>query len=336
MRLRSVLVGFVALWSLGLASPAHGQAKAVKQAWTPPRTADGRPDLSGYWANNNATPLERPAALAGRARLTDAELATMKQKYRDLFNGNGDAAFGDDVFNSVWANVVGTKDGFKSADGETGDYSSAWTVERVWENRTSLITDPADGRLPDMSEEGLARRRATQVVRSRAAYGPEDRSLAERCITYGSPPIIAGYQSYYQIVQSSRSLALIQEMIHDTRVIPFDGGAHVPASIRLWRGDSRGHWEGDTLVVDTSNYREGAFFRGASSDKLHVTERFTLSGPDTMQYEITIDDPGTWSKPWSATIPWHRAENQVFEYACHEGNLGLEGILAGARAEERE
>jgi hypothetical protein len=329
---RSLIVGLIAL-----ASIAHGQVtKAVKETWRPPRMADGHPDLGGYWSNNNATPLERPASLAGRERLTDAELAAMKQKYQELFNGNGDAAFGDDVFNTVLTNVLGTKNGFKSTDGETGDYSSAWTVERVWDNRTSLITDPSDGRLPAPSEEGLARRRATQVARSRGAHGPEDRSLAERCITYGSPPIIAGYQSYYQIVQSPKSLALITEMIHDTRVISFDGGPHLPARVQLWRGDSRGHWEGDTLVVDTTNYREGAFFRGASSNKLHVTERFALTGPNTLQYEITIDDPGTWSKPWSATIPWQRAENQVFEYACHEGNLGLEGILAGARAEEQK
>jgi hypothetical protein len=329
---RALIAGLIALASL-----THGQVtEAVKQTWTPPRMADGHPDLGGYWANNNATPLERPASLAGRERLTDAELAAMKQKYQEMFNGNGDAAFGDDVFNTVLTNVLGTKNGFKSADGETGDYSSAWTVQRVWDHRTSLITNPADGRLPAMSEEGLARRRATQLARNRGAYGPEDRSWAERCITYGSPPIIAGYQSYYQMVQSAKSLALITEMIHDTRVIPFDGGRHVPSNVQLWSGDSRGHWEGDTLVVDTTNYREGAFFRGASSNKLHVTERFTLSGPNMIQYEVTIDDPGTWSKPWSAMIPWQRVENPVFEYACHEGNLGLVGILAGARAEERE
>ena len=329
---RALIAGFIALVFL-----AHGSlTKAARQAWTPPRTADGHPDLGGYWANNNATPLERPAALAGRERLTDAELAAMKQAYQELFNGDGDAAFGDDVFNSVLANVLGTKDGFKTADGETGNYSSAWTVQRVWDHRTSLITNPADGRLPAMSAEGLARRRAAQVVRNRGAHGPEDRSLAERCITYGSPPIIAAYQSYYQIVQSPTSLALTMEMIHDTRVIPFNGGRHVSSKFQLWRGDSRGHWEGDTLVVDTTNYQEGAFFRGASSNKLHTTERFTLSGPNTLQYEITIDDPGTWSKPWSATIPWQRAENQLFEYACHEGNLGMVGILAGARAEERK
>jgi len=331
MRRGALIAGLIALASL-----AHGQVTEAVKTWTPPRMADGHLDLGGYWANNNATPLERPASLAGRERLTDTELAAMKRKYQELFNGNGDAAFGDDVFNTVLTNVLGTKNGFKSADGETGDYSSAWTVPRVWDNRTSLITSPADGRLPAMSEEGLARRRATQVVRNRGAHGPEDRSLAERCITYGSPPIIAGYQSYYQIVQSSKSLALITEMIHDTRVIPFDGGPHVPANFQLWSGDSRGSWKGDTLVVDTTNYKEGAFFRGASSDRLHVTERFTLVGPNTMQYEITIDDPGTWSKPWSAMIPWQRAENQVFEYACHEGNLGLVGILAGARAEEQK
>jgi hypothetical protein len=317
-----------------LATSKTGKQTPAKSAWTPPRTADGHPDLQGFWANNTATPLERPQELAGREFLTDAELAAMKKKAKELFSGQGDAAFGDDVFNTVLANVLGKKSGFKSVDGETGDYSSVWTVERVWDNRTSLITNPSDGRLPPMTAEGLARRAANLAAVKRSA-GPEDRSLSERCVTYGSPQIIAGYQSYYQVVQSPKTVVLATEMIHDSREISLDGSPHIPSTIQLWHGDSRGRWEGDTLVVDTTNYKQGAFFRGASSEELHVTERFTRTAPDTLRYEVTIDDPGTWAKPWTLMIPWQRSPKPVYEYACHEGNIGLAGILAGARADER-
>ena len=177
------------------------QSQAGKQTWTLPRTPEGRPDFQGVWVNNNATPLERPEALAGRATLTDEELAAMKKKAHEMFSGQGDAAFGDQVFNVVLANVTGVRSGFKSTDGETGDYSSVWTVERDWENRTSLIVDPPDGRLPPMTPEGQKRRDASQASMSRVPAGPEDRALQERCITYGSPSLVAGYQSAYGIVQ---------------------------------------------------------------------------------------------------------------------------------------
>jgi len=312
---------------------ALASSKAVKETWTPPRTPDGHPDLQGFWDNNNATPLERPKELAGRATLTDAELAAMKKKAHELFAGNGDAAFGDTVFNTVLANVLGFKSGFVSVDGETGDYSSVWTVERVWENRTSLITDPPDGRMPPLTPEGQSKREAAREARQRPAAGPEDRSFSERCITYGSPQLTAGYQSYYQIVQTPKAVMFMTEMIHDVRIIPLDAGPHPPASITEWMGDSRGHWEGDTLVVDTTNYKPRAFM-SLSSEKLHITERFSRSGPETLKYEITIDDPGTWTKPWSLMVPLGRSSDPVYEYACHEGNEGLAGILAGARADE--
>lgn len=160
-----------------------------------------------------------------------------------------------------------------------------------------------------------------------------DRSLSERCLTYGSPQLTAGYQSYYQIVQTPKSVMFMTEMIHDVRGIPLDAGPHAPSAIQQWLGDSRGRWEGDTLVVDTTNYKPRAFM-SASSEKLHVTERFSRTGAETLKYEITVDDPGTWSKPWSLMIPLRRSAEPVYEYACHEGNEGLAGILAGARAEE--
>jgi hypothetical protein len=303
--------------------------------WRVPRTLDGRPDLQGVWVNNNAAPLERPPVFAGRARLTDQELAAMKRKARELFGGNGDAAFGDSVFNAVLANVNGSKSGFISTDGETGDYGSAWTVERDWDHRTSLITDPPDGRLPPMTPEGVTRRAASDAALNGVPNGPEDRLLQERCITYGSPSLVAGYASAYEIVQSPDTVALTVEMIHDPRIIRLGDPAHLSPTFRRWHGDSRGRWDGDTLVVDTINYKAGAFMR-ISSERLHVVERFTRTGPDVLTYDLRIDDPGTWTKPWSFTILLKRADHPMYEYACHEGNLGLAGILAGARAQERE
>jgi len=327
-----------------LLSMAHGQVapraglattKSVKPTWTVPRAVDGHPDLQGVWANNIATPLERPKELEGRALLTDQEVAALKQKAHELFGGgNSDAAFGDTVYRSVLANVTGKTSGFKSVDGETGDYSSVWTVEREWENRTSLITDPADGRLPAMTPEAQKRRAAAAAARTRLPTGPEDRALQERCITYGSPQLTAGYQSYSQIFQTPDAVAIETEMIHDVRIIPLDGRPHLPSTVHLWLGDSRGHWEGDTLVVDTTNYKPESFM-SLSSEKLHVIEHFTRTGPDSLKYEITINDPGTWTKPWSLMIPLKHTPDLIYEYACQEGNIGLTGILAGARAEEQ-
>jgi hypothetical protein len=167
----------------------------------------------------------------------------------------------------------------------------------------------------------------------RPATGPEDRSLSERCITYGTPQLTEGYQSYYQVVQTSTSVLIMTEMIHDARTIPLDANPHPSSAVQQWKGDSRGHWEGDTLVVDTTNYKPKAFM-GVSTEKLHVIERFSRSGPETLQYEMTIDDPGAWTRPWSLMIPLRRSPNPIYEYACHEGNEGLRGILSGARADE--
>jgi len=319
---------------------AKANTTSIKKAWTVPRTSDGQPDLQGVWANNNATPLERPAVLAGRTTLTDEEVAALKKRAGELFNGDGDAAFGDEIFRSVLEGVkAGQSAPYRKApdygsDFETGDYNSFWLVQRDWDNRTSLIIDPPDGRLPPMTPQGQKRRDDTADARKRLAQGPEDRSLGERCITFGTPSLRAGYNSYYQIVQTPAYVIILMEMAHDARIIPLDRRPHLASTVGQWMGDSRGHWEGDTLVVDTTNFAPQGF-QAASSAKLHVVERFTRTGPDNIKYEFTVDDPDTWTKPWSVMIPLRHSPDKLFEYACHEGNTGLEGILAGAREEER-
>jgi hypothetical protein len=329
------LVGILAglfLMSIAVAAQAPvGASKATTaKAWTAPRTPDGQPDLQGVWANNNITPLERPKALAGKPLLTDQELAGLKARAAELFAGDGDAAFGDTIFETILADTQK----FVSRDGRTGDYNQFWLVERDWDNRTSLITTPPDGRLPALTPEGEKRQAAAAAVRARPAAGPEDRSLSERCISFGVPRLQAAYNSYYQIVQSPGYVAIMMETIHDTRVIPLDNRPHVPQDIRQLHGDSRGHWEGNTLVVDTTNFSPKSNFRGANQN-LHLVERFTRVGPDTLHYEVTVDDPTIWTKPWTAMIPLRRSNDLVYEYECHEGNTGLAGILAGARADEK-
>jgi len=308
-------------------------AFAQTQPYKAPLASDGRPDLQGFWANNNATPLERPRELADHPVLTDAEVRAMRQKADEMFTGKVDAAFGDQMFLTTWANVTGRKIGFTSTDGETGDYGSEWNDHRVWDNRTSLITDPPDGRFPPLTARAKKLQEEQGIARRRPAEGPQDRSLGERCITRGSPQVQAGYQSYYQIVQTPTAVMLLTEMFHDARVINLNDLPHAPAAVHEWLGDSRGHWEGNTLVVDTTNYRPRAF-QSISSEKLHITERFTRQDAETIRYEITVNDPDTWTKPWSVMIPLQRSAQPVYEYACHEGNIGLAGILAGARADE--
>jgi hypothetical protein len=306
--------------------------------WKSPRTADGHPDFAGVWANNNATPLERPKELEGRERLTDAEVEAMKRRAAELFDGTGDAAFGDEVFRTVFASLNGSstgphEKGAKDFDAETGDYSSVWTVARDWDNRTSLVTDPPDGKIPPLTPAGSARAAAAGAAFVAPPNGPQDRALSERCITYGVPQLLAGYQSYYRFTQSRNAVVMATEMIHEARVVPLDGSPHLPPAIRQWLGDSRGHWEGDTLVIDTTNFKPRSFQN--AGERLHLVERLTRVGPDTLHYEITIDDPDTWTRPWTLMIPLRRSPDELFEYACHEGNSGMAGILAGARAAER-
>ena len=313
------------------APPAAGQQRQAGAApYRTPRTADGQPDLQGTWANNNVTPLERAQAFGTRQFLTDEELATLKARASRLFSGEGDAAFGDSLFQTL----VSNPDKFVSTDGRTGDYNQFWLPDRVFDNRTSLIVDPPDGRIPSLTPAAQQKQAETAASRLRLAEGPEDRGLTERCITFGVPRVEAAYMSYYQIVQSRDYVAIAMETIHDARVIPLDGRPHVAGRIRNWLGDSRGHWEDDTLVVDTTNFSPASNFRG-SHENLHLVERFTRLDRETLKYEFTVEDATTWVKPWSVMIPLRLSRAPMFEYACHEGNLGLAGILAGARADEK-
>jgi hypothetical protein len=316
---------------------AKPDASSTSKAWTLPRTVDGQPDFQGVWKNNNATPLQRPKELAGRTTLTPEEVTALKAKAKEFFETGGDAEYGDTVFEVVLSAVKENKTGAhkkaeKGFDGDTGDYNTAWIEERDWDNRTSLITSPADGHIPELTPEAKQRQAAALAARHEVPEGPEDRGLTERCISYGSPRIMAGYDSYYEFVQSRNSVAIATEQIHDVRIIPLDGSPHPPAAIQTWKGDSRGHWEGDTLVVDTTNYKAGAFM--SATDKLHTVERFTRTAAGTLQYEITIDDPATWTKPWSLMIPLRQSDQLMYEYACHEGNIAMQGMLKGARMQE--
>ena len=208
-------------------------------------------------------------------------------------------------------------------------------VERDWDNRTSLITSPENGRIPDRTQAAKMRAATAGEKRQRHAVWTDDRSLGERCLSFGAPRLGAGYNNYYQVLQTPDYVVIQVEMGHDSRIIPLDGRPHVNDNIRQWLGNSRGYWDDDTLVVETKNYSPYASVMGAA-DNLHVTERFTRVSEDVLQYEVTLDDPTTWTEPWTAMIPLKSSSDALFEYACHEGNIGMEGILAGARHQEAE
>src|SRR5260221_8912693 len=236
-----------------MAALAFGSSGVAAQtrAWAAPTTPDGQPDLQGVWANNAATPLERPKELEGRTTLTPAEVASLQKRAGELFNGEGDAAFGDSVFTAALRDVKG----FKSTDTQTGNYNHFWIVDRPIDNRTSLVNDPADGRIPALTPEAQKRVDAgAEYRKTHPADGPEDLPLTHRCLTFGVPNMFAGYNSYFQIIQSPDHVVLHSEMIHDSRIIPLDNRPHIPSNIQNWLGDSRGRWEGDTLVVETTNF----------------------------------------------------------------------------------
>lgn len=314
-------------------SPGASPARLAPDAWKPVLGPDGHPDLQGVWLNDSATPLERPKALEGRQLLTDAEVAELRRRADRLFKGtNADFAGGDAVFLAALADI----DRFKSANATGTTFEM---IEREFDNRTSLIVDPPDGRIPALTDDAREKRAAADANRRRPFEGPESLNHVERCLTYGVPRLSgtntgAGPLGYYQIVQTPTYVVLFLEAIHEARVISLDGRPHLPPTVRQWQGDSRGRWEGNSLVVDTTNFSASNNFMG-SSDRLHLVERLTRVAPDRIDYAITIDDPTTWTKPWTAVIRLKRRTDRLFEYACHEGNYEIvRGMLAGARAIE--
>ena len=295
---------------------------------TAPPTPTGQPDLQGVWTNNGVTPLQRPEALKDREFLTDAEVANLKRRAAELFESQqaGDL-IGDRLFQEIIKDPT-----LRPFDPDTGNYNSFWLVDRSVDHRTSLIVDPPNGRLPARVAKPNPPQRA-QVAGAAGPANPEEVNLNERCITYGVPWLVAGYNSYIQIFQTANFVAILQEMIHDVRIVPLDGRSHVNGGVRLWNGDSRGRYEGDTLVVTTTNYSPKTRLQG-SSENLKLVERFRRIAPDTLEYRLTFEDPTVWTTPWTMMIPLKRSDERIYEYACHEGNHSLTGILAGARTLE--
>ena len=331
-----MVVALIAAISLAGATLAAQPAAQNSKASTP-RLADGHPDLSGIWEHNAATPLERPDEIADRATLTDNEVAQLKAKAAELFSGDGDAGFGDTIYVSALRNILGKEKGFKSRDVGTGDYNSFWVVGRWFERRTSLITDPATGKLPPLTADAQKRQAAAAEHRKAHPFdGPEDIAIGERCITGSVPMLGAGYNNYYQIVQSPTHVAVNMEMRHDSRMIPITNRPHLPSSVHLWLGDPIGRWDGDTFVVDSTNFRtDSPVGRGGASEKMHLVERFSRFDANTLKYDVTVDDPLTWTKPWTAVLFLKHTKDQIYEYACHEGNEAMFGTLNGTRVQEK-
>ena len=308
-------------------APAVAQTPAAKLAkettanktWTAPLTPDGQPDLGGVYTNASAIPLERPKDLGAKEFFTKEEAIayTTKAKVRQEVVAPG--TYGDVHYNMAQFGL----------DHGQGEFPATL--------RTSLIVGP-EGRVPPLLPAAKARIAARAAANKGHEFdGPENRSLAERCIMWpneGPPMLPEGYNSNVQIVQGRGYVAVLQEMIHDVRLIPMDGRPHLPPEVRQLMGDPRGHWEGNTLVVDTTNFTDRTAFRG-SSENLHVVERFTRTDADTITYQFTVSDPSTWEKSWSGEVLMTKIDSPIFEYACTEGNYGLRNNLSGARAAEK-
>ncbi len=319
-----VLGVLIVVASLSL-SPASAVAQPSSSAGTSvPRTADGQPDLQGVWDFGSVTPLQRPASLAGKTFLTEEEVSALEAQA-----------------------AAGRVDRPPRA-GDPGSYNQFWFAggtKVAGTRRTSLISDPPDGQLPAYTPEGKVRMAARADARRRNA-GPEDRDVDERCILgfNSGPPMLPGaYNNLVQVFQVPGYVVILNEMVNDVRVIPLDGRPALPSHVRQWKGDSRGRWEGETLVVETRNFRDLGTGHPAPNmerlealgPQLHLTEHFSRLDGDTLSYGFTIDDPTAFARPWTVETTMTKTPNPLYEYACHEGNYGLLNILAGARAQAR-
>jgi hypothetical protein len=274
--------------------------------------------MEGIWNFSSLTPLERPRELGDKEYLTAEEAEEFAR--RALERNDTD------------------RRGTSTEDDLAGAYNHFWYdrgTKLIGTQRTSLIVDPEDGRIPPLTPEGQKRATARSEARRRPPEGPEDLSLPERCLLFNAgPPMLPGpYNNNFQIIQTSENVVIYNEMIHDVRVIPLDGRPHLPQNVRLWLGDSRGRWQGSTLVVETTNFSSRTAFRG-SDQNLRLTEHFTRIDPDTLEYQFTIDNPTAFTKPWSAQLHMTKTNDRIYEYACHEGNYAMIGILKGARTQE--
>jgi hypothetical protein len=335
--------------------------QVTAQDWIVPRTPDGKPDFQGNWSNETQTPFERMGAQ--EATLTNEQAAALEKRAQDVAefrdlptdpNAPPPSKGGDRGLSPPGQKTF-VEQIAEAAGGAVGGYNGFWldpgnNVIRIdGKPRSSIIVDPPDGRIPALTADG--KQRMEQRLAKRKQFGesdhPELRSLSDRCITsFGSnagPPMLPNYfyNNNYTIVQTPDHVMIMTEMVHDTRIIRLGTAQHAPSQVHRWFGDSIGHWEGDTLVVETTNINPTQLaqssplspYRGAS-EKLKVTERFTRTGPDVLLYKFTVEDPSTFIAPFSGELPFNRIDEQIYEYACHEGNYALPGILAGARAEE--
>jgi hypothetical protein len=325
----AVALGALVLLALPVAAQTQAAAKpaaVASKSWTTPRTADGVPDLQGVWTNLTDTPFERPKELGTKEFFTPEEIAARQKQEQE--------------------HAAKRLEGRQTEPGTVADvhYDLAqFGLDRSQSKvapslRTSLVVGP-EGRIPPQLPEAQ-KRNGDRAAYNRAHQwdGPDSRPLGERCILWpneGPPMTAAGYNSNLQIVQGPGYVAILQEMIHDTRIIPTDGRAHISSNVRQLMGDSRGHWEGDTLVVETTNFTGRTNFRG-SSENLKVIERFTRTADDAISYQFTVSDPATWDKPWGAEIPMTKINGLIYEYACQEGNYGMRNNLNGQRVAEKE
>ena len=323
-------IAVAAVWltpaSVAAQRPAAAASAATPSApakpWTVRRTPDGQPDLQGYWTNSTYTPLQRPKEVTKEFYTREEALENMKRTAETEAELTEPGTIADVHYDFTQFGL---------------DKSQSPMALNL---RTSLIVDPPDGRIPPMTAEGQKRAAERLAARKRAGAptdAAQNQSLQVRCILMyrAGPPMLGQlYQNNYQITQAPGYVMILVEMVHDARIIPLDGRAPLPSNVRQWMGSPRGRWEGETLVIETTNFTNKTAFQGSSED-MHLTERFTRVAEDILRYQFTVDDPATWSRPWSAEVPWKLTEGPIFEHACHEGNYGLYNTLAGARAEER-